>query len=56
MKRTNETYEVEIASPLLRPGITIRTRVSKKYLSATVKELLDIVREINVAEDKCPTP
>lgn len=44
---SNETYEIEIKSPLLRPGITIRTSVSQKYVKTTVLSLLDICREIN---------
>ena len=48
--KTNEAYEVEMGSPLLRPGITIRTKVSEKYLESTVKKLLNKVREINKAQ------
>lgn len=44
---TNETYEIEVTSPLLRPGVVIKTRVSEKYLVRTVKKLLDLVREVN---------
>jgi len=43
----NETYEVTFESPLLRPGITIKTKVSKRYLVETVRGGLDMVREIN---------
>ena len=43
----NETYEIEVRSPLLRPGITIRTTVSQKYVKTTVLSLLDICREMN---------
>ena len=44
---SNETYEIEVRSPLLRPGITIRTTVSQKYVKTTVLSLLDICREMN---------
>jgi len=47
----NETYEIEVGSPLLRPGITIRTYVSKKYVASTTKDLLNIIREINEPVD-----
>ncbi len=47
MKATNETYTIRVQSPLLRPGLTIETKVSKRYLVQTVKELLDKIREIN---------
>jgi hypothetical protein len=44
---TNETYSIEVTSPLLRPGITIRTLVSKQYIVEVTRDLLDIVRDIN---------
>jgi hypothetical protein len=44
---TNETYSIEVTSPLLRPGITIRTEVSKQYIIEVTRDLLDIVRDIN---------
>lgn len=50
----NETYEIEVRSPLLRPGITIRTSVSQKYVKTTVLSLLDICREINNAGNISP--
>lgn len=46
----NETYTIEVMSPLLRPGITIRTEVSKNFLSETVHELMEMVRRINNEE------
>lgn len=47
MRKTNETYQITVASPLLRPGITIQTSVSKRYVADTVRDLLDIIRDIN---------
>ncbi|MFA6338952.1 MAG: hypothetical protein WCW87_02765 [Candidatus Paceibacterota bacterium] len=47
MNRTNETYTVEVTSPLIRPGIKISTEVSKKYLVSTLVDLLEQVREFN---------
>ena len=46
-KPTNETYEIVVSSPLLRPGMTIRTTVSSRYVVQTVKALMEKVREIN---------
>lgn len=43
----NETYEIEVQSPLLRPGIIIRTKVSKKYVVSTVLDIMDMIRDIN---------
>lgn len=48
----NETYEIEVGSPLLRPGITIRTYVSKKYVASTTKDLLNIIRDINISPNE----
>lgn len=45
--KTNNTYTIEISSPLLRPGITIRTEVSEKYVVAVVQDLIEKIREIN---------
>jgi hypothetical protein len=44
----NNTWEIEIASPLLRPGMTIRTKVSERYLVAAIKKGMDSVREVNL--------
>jgi len=43
----NETYKIKVGSPLLRPGITVETRVSQKYLVQALRELMDKVREFN---------
>ena len=45
--RLNNTYEIRVESPLLRPGITITTKVSEKYLDAVVDKLMAIIRKIN---------
>lgn len=47
----NEAYEITISSPLLRPGLTIKTSVSQRYLVKTTRELLDLVREINMPKE-----
>ena len=51
MTDTNETYEITISSPLLRPGLTIRTTVSSRYLTPTVASLMDKVRAINATTE-----
>ena len=43
----NETYTIKFESPLLRPGITVTCKVSKKYVANTVKDFMNIIREIN---------
>ena len=47
MPMTNETWEIEIRSPLIRPGVTLRTHVTGKYLIAVLEAMLDKVREFN---------
>jgi hypothetical protein len=49
----NETYKIRINSPLIRPGITIETEVSDKYLVDAVRNLLDKIREINTERSNC---
>jgi hypothetical protein len=43
----NNTFTIKISSPLLRPGLTIETEVSEKYLVRATTWLLGAVREIN---------
>ena len=47
----NETYEIEIKSPLIRAGIIIRTRVSRKYLVPVLNDVLNQVREFNKQQE-----
>lgn len=46
-KSKNNEVEIEIGAPLLRPGLTIRTRVSAAYAPTAVEQMMGIVREIN---------
>jgi hypothetical protein len=48
----NNTWEIEIGSPLLRPGITIRTRVSEAYIVATLQEGMKVVRQFNTEQKR----
>lgn len=50
----NNKYEIEIGHPLLRPGLTIRTEASEKYLVPVVEKLMEKVREINKTEKQMP--
>ena len=47
MKKTNETIEIEVASPILRPGLVLRAKVSKRYAASAAADILDIARVIN---------
>lgn len=52
MRKTNEAIEIAAASPLLRPGLTIRTRASKLYAADAAADLLEIARAINTSPTK----
>lgn len=43
----NNRYTVIVGSPLLRPGLTISTECSGKYLVDVVATLMGAVRQIN---------
>lgn len=43
----NGTWKITIRSPLLRPGVTLETEASERYVVATVRKGLELVREIN---------
>ena len=43
----NNTITITVASPLLRPGLTISTEVSAKYAESGVDQLMEIVGKVN---------
>jgi len=43
----NATVEIEISSPILRSGLTIRTWTSEKYVDSAARSMLNIARSIN---------
>lgn len=43
----NNRYKIKIESPLVRPGLTIETECSEKYVVKVINKAMDIVREIN---------
>lgn len=47
MKATNETVEIELSSPLIRAGLVLRTRTSKRYAADAAADLIEIARAIN---------
>ncbi len=51
MRKTNETYLIEVSSPLLRPGLKISTEVSKGYLVTAMMDLMEQVRDFNSKQD-----
>ena len=46
----NATVEIEVGSPLLRPGLTIKTKTSEAYSVNAAKSLVNLAREINKNE------
>lgn len=52
----NNKYEIEVSSPLLRPGLVIRTSVSEKYLIPALNKIMESVREFNSEKSIPPRP
>jgi len=48
----NETYKIEVESPLVRYGIKVSTKVSKRYLVETLNGLMESIREFNEYQKK----
>lgn len=49
----NETYFVNVGSPLLRPGLTVGIGgVSGRYLKKTMQYMLQVVRNFNVEQNQ----
>jgi hypothetical protein len=46
----NNTWQVEVSSPLLRPGIVVRTEVSEKCLVPTLNKAMESLRAFNDQE------
>jgi hypothetical protein len=46
----NHTVKIKIKSPLLRPGLELETQTSPRYVAQAMINLLQIVREVNDAE------
>lgn len=43
----NNKYYIKVKHPLVRPGLSIETECSEKYVRSVTLKLLDLVREIN---------
>lgn len=43
----NNRYRIRIEAPLLRPGLSIETEVSEKYVKDAAEEIMDLVRKVN---------
>lgn len=50
--RLNNRYTIEVATPLLRPGLSIHTEVSERYVVPVTLKLMSMLREINATENE----
>ncbi len=50
-KPGNETYEITYSSPLLRPGVQIKTQVSGRYLVKTMHYMMQEARKFNKEQE-----
>ncbi len=46
----NNKYTIKVSAPLLRPGLTIETECSERYLVEVLKKIMDLVREFNAPQ------
>ncbi len=50
----NNKYKITAKHPLVRPGLTIETEASERYVVPVVKKLMDLIRELNKSGCQCP--
>ncbi len=50
----NNKYKIIATHPLVRPGLTIETEASERYMVSVAKKLMDLIRELNESGCKCP--
>lgn len=43
----NNAYHITVKAPLLRPGLTVETEVSEKYVVPVLNKVMEMVREFN---------
>lgn len=48
----NNTYKITVGSPLLRPGITIETEISERYVVPALEKLMEQIREFNSPQEE----
>lgn len=46
----NNEYSIVVGAPLLRPGLSIETSCSEKYLVACLHKVMEKVRVFNIEE------
>lgn len=50
----NNKYEITIGHPLVRPGLTIKTEASERYVVSVVDKCMELVRDINAIKTVQP--
>ena len=43
----NNKYKIKVGHPLVRPGLTIETEASERYVLDVTNKLMEIVRDLN---------
>jgi len=46
----NNRYIIRVMHPLLRPGLSIETEASERYVVAVLEKVMELVREFNQIE------
>jgi len=46
----NNRYVIRVIHPLLRPGLSIETEASERYVVAVLEKVMELVREFNRRE------
>jgi hypothetical protein len=52
----NNKYIIRVKHPLLRPGLTIETEASEKYVGPVLAKLMELIREHNLSQNASSVP
>ena len=50
--RLNNRYKITIQDPLCRPGLSIDTEVSERYVVEAIRRMMAMIREVNKPEEE----
>lgn len=48
----NNKYIIKVEHPLIRPGLSIVTEASERYVQPVVEKLMEIIRAINESAEQ----
>jgi len=51
--RLNNRYKIVLKDPLCRPGLSVETEVSEKYVAEVINRMMGIIREVNMPAEEC---